>query len=464
MVVTAAWDQRDVSEQARVRDRVLAAWLPMVMSAAPRWTQTADRLGMAPGQARDREALRRFRPVTELEMLAGDDTGADAVVAPTEQQVKAHAPVPTLRRLAATIGGEGPVDKREVLLRDYRPLQLQRAGIDGRFWVASSRTDLDRMHRAGARTAAVLGLTEDDVVVSAVRQAPDLAHLATVHLALGASLTAAHPRTTGGYDEVVAAVRSLRPSVLVVDVDEVETLGRALVDAGAVPPGLRRVVVLGPPPDDTTRERMAGAFAATGGAVGILAAWGPAESRLLWAECAPGSGLHTYPDLELLEVVDPLTAEPVGREDEGELVLTSLGWHGTALVRFRTGVRVEGVTVEPCPSCGRTLPRLAGNLEPAAWQLPYTATDVGGVVDLRGIAAVLSHTPGVVDWRVELVRGERGDHLRVEVAGDVAEDVYDLQDRLAQVCGMVPEVELGVPTEDVAAGVARVGGIFADLR
>lgn len=462
--MVTAWDERDVSEQARVRDRLLAAWLPMVMSGAPRWTRAADRLGMTAGQARDREALRRVPPVTELELLAGDDTGADAVLAPTEQQVKAHAPVSTLRRLAVTIGREGPVDKRGVLLREYRPLQLQRAGIDGRFWVASSRTDLDRMHRAGARTAAVLGLTEDDVVVSAVRQAPDLAHLATVHLAMGASLTAAHPRTTDGYDEVIAAVRSLRPSVLVVEADEVEALGRALADAGAVPAGLRRVVVLGPPPDDAARERMAGAFAATDGTVGIRAAWGPAESRLLWAECGPGSGLHTYPDLELLEIVDPLTAEGLDAGDDGELVLTSLGWHGTALVRFRTGVRVDGLTLEPCPSCGRTLPRLVGSIEPAAWQLPYTATDGNGIVDLRGIATVLSRTPGVVDWRVELSRGDGGDHLRVEVAGDVAEDVYDLQERLAQVCGMVPEVELGVPAEDVAAGVARVGGLFADLR
>ena len=282
-------------------------------------------------------------------------------------------------------------------------------------------------------------------------------------MAMGASLTASHPRTTDGFDEVVAAVRAVRPSVVVVAADEVESLGRALIAAGVVPPGLRRVVALGPPPDDATRERMVDAFGGVDGTVGVLAAWGPTESRALWAECAPGSGLHTYPDLELLEIVDPLTGEPADAGD-GELVMTSLGWHGTALVRFRTGVRVDGIAVEPCPSCGRTLPRLIGNLDPGAWQLPYAAADGAGMVDLRGIATVLAHTPGVVDWRVEVVASEGGDHLRVEVAGDVADDVYDLQDRLAQACGMVPEVELGVPAADVAAGVARVGGIFADLR
>lgn len=462
MVVTAAWDQRDPAEQDRVRDRLLAAWLPTAVAAAPRFAQAADRAGIGPEQAHDLAALQRLTPVTEFDLRVGDGSGADAVIAPTEDQVKAHAPVSTLRRLAATVGGDGSDDKRDVLLREYRPLQLQRAGIDGRFWVASSRTDLDRMHRAGARTAAVLGLTDEDVVVSAVRNAPELAHLGTVHLAMGASLTAAHPRTTDGFDAVVAAVRSLQPSVLVVEADEAATLGRALADAGALPPGLRRIVVLGPPPDDADRQRMAGAFGGVAGTVGIRAAWAPAESRLLWAECASGSGLHTYPDLELLETVDPLTAEP--SEGEGELVLTSLGWHGTALLRFRTGVRVDGLTVEPCPSCGRTLPRIVGAIEPASWQLPYSETDGRSIVDLRGIAAVLSHTPGVVDWRVEVLATDGDDRLRVEVAGDVADDVYDLQDRLAQACGVVPEVELGVPADEVAAGVARVGSIFADLR
>ena len=461
--MTAAWDQRDVAEQARVRDRLLAHWLPTVVAAAPRWADAADRLGLTAERARDLDALRRFGPVTETELAQADGTGAGAVLAPTEAHVKAHAPTSTLRRLAATIGRDGPVDKREVLLREYRPLQLQRAGVAGRLWVASSRSDLDRMHRAGARTAAVLGLTEADVVVSAVRNAPDLAHLGTVHLAMGASLTAAHPRTADGLDEVVDAVRSLQPSVLVVARGEVEALGRALVDARAVPAGLRGLVVLGPPPDDATRARMVSAFAGDGG-LDVRAAWAPRESRLLWAECAPGSGLHTYPDLELLETVDPLTAEPVEGEGGGELVLTSLGWHGTALVRFRTGVHVDGMTTEPCPHCGRTLARLLGEVAPDTWQVPFEAPDAEAVVDLRGVASVLAHTPGVVDWRVEVGTGPEGDHLRVEVAGDVTDDVYDLQDRLAQACGAVPEVELGVPADEVAAGVARVGGLFADLR
>ena len=30
-------------------------------------------------------------------------------------------------------------------------------------------------------------------------------------------------------------------------------------------------------------------------------------ARVLWGECAPGSGLHTYPDLDLVDLVDPET-------------------------------------------------------------------------------------------------------------------------------------------------------------
>ena len=51
--------------------------------------------------------------------------------------------------------------------------------------------DLDRLHRAGARAAAVLALGDGDYLVSAVPAQPVLAFWGVYHLALGASLLAA---------------------------------------------------------------------------------------------------------------------------------------------------------------------------------------------------------------------------------------------------------------------------------
>ncbi|MFA9444904.1 phenylacetate--CoA ligase family protein [Egicoccus sp. AB-alg6-2] len=460
--MAATWDQRDPDEQARVRDRLLADWLPTVVAAAPFWGALAEASGIAAADAGDLGTLRRLPTVRETELLAGGDRGSSAVVAPTEDEVRAHAPATTIRRLTAGIGRRGAAGRRDLLLHEYQPLLLQRAGSDGSWWVASSRSDLDRMHRAGARSAAVAGVDPSDVLVSAVRCGPTLHHLGMVHLAAGASITAAHPRTDAGYAEVVDAIRALSPTVLAVAADEVDALADALRAARVTTAGLRRLLVLGPPPDEARRKALAGAFTDGDSGVPVLALWGPTESRVLWAECAPASGLHTYPDLEHLEVVDPFTGAPT--EADGDLTLTSLGWHGTALVRYRTGAWVEPLVTGACPGCGRTLPRLGGTIEPSAWQLPFrTGADVG-TVDLRGVASVLSRAPGVVDWRVEVVAAENGDHLRVEVAGGLGEDGHELRDRLAQACGMVPEVRLGVAPDEIAAGIERVGGVFADLR
>ena len=61
-----------------------------------------------------------------------------------------------------------------------------------------------------------------------------------------------------------------------------------------------------------------------GADVAVRHLWGPADGRALWAECDEGSGLHTYPDLEVLEVLDPITGEPT--EVDGDLTVTTSGW------------------------------------------------------------------------------------------------------------------------------------------
>ncbi|MCP3917792.1 MAG: hypothetical protein GY711_19785 [bacterium] len=89
----------------------------------------------------------------------------------------------------------------------------------------------------------------------------------------------------------------------------------------------------------------------------LLRTWGPVETRALFAECSPTSGFHTSPDLAYFEVIDPSTGEPRDDGEPGELVYTDLAGHGTIFCRYRTGDHGL-LTHEPCPSCGRTVPRL----------------------------------------------------------------------------------------------------------
>ncbi|WP_422445694.1 phenylacetate--CoA ligase family protein [Thermoanaerobacterium sp. DL9XJH110] len=72
--------------------------------------------------------------------------------------------------------------------------------------------------------------------------------------------------------------------------------------------------------------------------------------------CEQRDGLHLAEDHILLEVLDPVTHEPVPDGERGEMVLTTLRKKARPMIRFRTG---DIVTCDrtPCP-CGRTHARI----------------------------------------------------------------------------------------------------------
>jgi hypothetical protein len=162
-----------------------------------------------------------------------------------------------------------------------------------------------------------------------------------------------------------------------------------------------------------------------------------------------------------------MTGEPTSVD--GDLTVTTMGWHGTALLRFQTGTWVDPLVTDPCPGCGRTVPRLVGEIGASAWQLPMAGDD-GRLhdVDLRGVGAVLTRTGGIRAWRAEL-RGPRGsvprDRLIVEVAGDIARaERADLERRLEAACGIACDLSVGLSQTEVRRAVDELGGLFVDLR
>src|SRR5207302_6603560 len=102
--------------------------------------------------------------------------------------------------------------------------------------------------------------------------------------------------------------------------------------------------------------------------IDIFTTYAFTEAKVAWAECPhppdrPSFGYHLYPDLGIIEIVNPLTGEPVGEGEPGEIVFTPLNARGTVVLRYRTGDCVEGgVVYERCPFCGRRCPRLVGQI------------------------------------------------------------------------------------------------------
>ena len=74
-------------------------------------------------------------------------------------------------------------------------------------------------------------------------------------------------------------------------------------------------------------------------------------------DCQYHKGLHVYEDHFLPEIVDPKTLQPVGENETGELVFTTLTKEGIPLIRYRTK-DLTSISYDKC-DCGRTLARIS---------------------------------------------------------------------------------------------------------
>lgn len=73
-------------------------------------------------------------------------------------------------------------------------------------------------------------------------------------------------------------------------------------------------------------------------------------------ECPNQNGLHIWEDHFLVEILDPVTLDPVTDGQEGELVLTTLVRDGMPILRYRTK-DLTRIVEGPC-ACGRTHRRI----------------------------------------------------------------------------------------------------------
>ena len=84
---------------------------------------------------------------------------------------------------------------------------------------------------------------------------------------------------------------------------------------------------------------------------GLTELYGPGTGL----SCTKGEAIHYWADYYILEVLDPLTLEPVKPGETGEMVVTTLCKEAAPLIRYRTR-DLTRLIEEPC-ACGNNLPR-----------------------------------------------------------------------------------------------------------
>jgi phenylacetate-coenzyme A ligase PaaK-like adenylate-forming protein len=455
--VATAWDSHSPNSLATLQDQLVAAQVrDSIAPFSPLWRRRFTELNRRPASIRTVASLESIPAMGERDVSPNGDPAAMAalVLQAGEAGFALHAAGPALRQAIRLRVMRKPSYER-VVDADTRATSYVFSGTGMRYPIASTRGDLDAITRAGARLWSVLGLTRNDVMVSAVEPGATAEHVALQYAALGAGAPALFP---GGHpDDLAAAVRLAPPTVLALPSADAVSLLHGLRGLD----GLRTLILVGAPSEaERTAATQAARHAIGAGDLAVLAVHAPAGARVLWGECRQSggtTGLHTYPDLDVLQVVDPDTGEHT--TGEGELVLTQVGLRGSALLRWRTGDVVTAISSARCPSCGRVVPRVEGLQRDA---LITGIGNDGDAIDLRSVASALSGRRDVRDWRITVGRRGRDGAPRV-----VVRIVPDGTDAAGVVIGAAADIRAlagGLPTQIVLTDSYELAGLRGHQR
>ena len=186
------------------------------------------------------------------------------------------------------------------------------------------------------------------------------------------------------------------------------------IDLGKSP--VRMIVVAGEPGGSipATRARIEEAWPGAK----VFDHHGMTEVGPVTYQCPAQAGvLHVLEGAYLPEIIDPETAEPVASGETGELVLTTLGRHGSPLIRYRTGDLVSAAE-SPCP-CGHLDLALQGGILGRADDMVV----VRGVnVYPSAVEEILRGAGGVAEYRVQISHKDALVEMSVEVEAETGDD------------------------------------------
>ncbi|MGI8601616.1 MAG: phenylacetate--CoA ligase family protein [Verrucomicrobiales bacterium] len=306
--------------------------------------------------------------------------------------------------------------------------------------------DLDNLTIAGRRIMEVGGTQVDWRHANLFPFAPHLAfwqaHYAS--LGFGAFMVGTGGGKTLGTAGNISLIDKVKPEVLIAVPTFLYHLLSQAVSEGHHWPHLQKLVLGGEKVPNGMRRKLRALCAELGaGRVDVVATYAFTEAKMAWIECPtpPGdepSGYHLYPDLGIIEVIDPDSGKPVAPGQPGEIVFTSLDSRGTVVIRYRTGDRVDGgLTWDACQYCGRRCPRLVGNISRVS---EFRRVDVaklkGTLVDFNALEHALDDVEGIGAWQIELRKHNddpfESDEIVIHAATERSGRHHDLEQTVAR--------------------------------
>jgi phenylacetate-CoA ligase len=317
------WDQ---AHETMPRERLRALQLERLRAVAahaceriPFYRQAFQRVGIAPQDLRSLEDLRHLPFTVKTDLRDHYPFGLFAV--PLTQVVRTHA-------------SSGTTGKPIV--------------------VGYTRRDLETWTEVMARTLGMGDVGPDDIVHNAYGYGLFTGGLGFHQGAERIGCTVI-PMSGGFTERQILVLQDFGSTVLCCTPSYALNLAEELQHAGIDPKTLKlRVGFFGAEPwsEQMRKEIEARMDLVALDLYGLTEIIGPGVS----SECRERRGLHIFEDHFLVEIVDPVTLEPLPPGQRGELVFTTLTKEATPVIRYRTR-DISVLRDDPCP-CGRTLLRM----------------------------------------------------------------------------------------------------------
>ncbi len=346
-------------------------------------------------------------------------------------------------------------DAKAVLAKEYKPLHLHfttgRTAMPTPF--GYSAYDLQLLRETGRRLFNVAGFSSDNVGLNAFPYSPHLGFWLAYYGLLEAGLTslASGGGKVMGTQKIMDSLERLKVNVVTFIPGYFYHLLRQAVQERRDFSNIKYVIFgaerVSPAFRDKARELLVQVGAHE---VQILATYASTEAKTAWIQCAEHTGYHLYPDLEYIELVDA-DGKRVKDGEPGEIVFTALDWRGTVVVRYRTGDMAQGIEYDPCPSCGRTVPRIRPDIQRTSDIKEFNLTKIKGEqVNLNNVFPIMSGIKSVDEWQ-GVIRKRNNDPFDLDeivVAASPKDGLNFAQTEIEIKKKMMAEMQVGVLVEE----------------
>lgn len=322
-----------------------------------------------------------------------------------------------LRRRPSTLLSalvRGAAGAKEELEREWRPVLMTsttgRAAQPVPFFY--TQYDLDRLTRSGRRMMEVCRSKPEFRHVNAFPFAPHLAFWQAHHASLGFNtfMISTGGGKAMGTEGNIRLLDRIDPDAIIAMPTFLYHLLQEATAMGCRWRNLKRIVLGGEKVPAGMRQKIVALSEALGSpGVHVMSTYGFTEAKMAFTECLTGhgespTGFHLYPDMGIVEIIDPATGRRVPDGTPGEIVFTPIDSRGTVVLRYRTGdVTDGGLSYEACPLCGRTCPRITGNISRLSDRHQLNIDKLKGtLVDFGALEHLLDDTRELGAWQLEL--------------------------------------------------------------